>query len=324
MAKDTDAPPRLDEAQENDPQEGNQHPFLVLPVLPAHDQVTLDELRAHFPTADERCRALTFQSVDEGDLVEDGNKVDSDAILAAGPTFILSTVTILRGLDGERTDLVYLDPALVGVCVDELVRLRALKRQSDEAASYTQSARAAQEAALKAAHDEAIRNRDLVRDAIVNALGSACEAEVAVASGNAADDGALATGVEGVAGWLARKLAAGTDDEKELLRRYRLHSGKVATLRACAARLRDAIEATARAPRPVNARALNLQDGRVLHVIDRIYTALRTAHAKNKAVALPDLHGIAWFFSNRSGRKPARRAPPQPPAPPSDSTPKPA
>ena len=322
MAKDTDAPPRLDEAQENDPQEGNQHPFLVLPVLPAHDQVTLDELRAHFPTADERCRALTFQSVDEGDLVEDGNKVDSDAILAAGPTFILSTVTILRGLDGERTDLVYLDPALVGVCVDELVRLRALKRQSDEAASYTQSARAAQEAALKAAHDEAIRNRDLVRDAIVNALGSACEAEVAVASGNAADDGALATGVEGVVGWLSRKLATGTADEREQLRRYRLQTARVTSLRASAARLRDAIEATARAPRPVNARALNLQDGRVLCVIDRIYTALRTANAKNKAVALPDLHSIAWFFSSRSGRKSARRAPP--PAPPAEPTPKPA
>ncbi len=95
--------------------------------------------------------------------------------------------------------------------------------------------------------------------------------------------------------------------------RFCVGSAQIDVLRAAAESVRAASHAPARPTRTASQRALDLQDGRVLLLVEQIVRAFRQAHRASTAIAMPDLKQIGWKFSSRSGKR-AKKAAKAPPA----------
>ena len=71
-------------------------------------------------------------------------------------------------------------------------------------------------------------------------------------------------------------------------------------------------------PRKVSQRSLDIQDGRVLTLIDMIWRAFRVARRTDRSILIPELNRILWRFETRTGApKAAKEA-----APPASEDPK--
>jgi hypothetical protein len=87
----------------------------------------------------------------------------------------------------------------------------------------------------------------------------------------------------------------------------------------------DAGAVVANTGRRVSQRSLDVQDGRVLLLVEQTLRAFRTAHRADASILVPELNRIAWLFdtSHPSRKSPKAPAPEAPAAtPPGDSTPR--
>ncbi|MFS8071967.1 MAG: hypothetical protein ACMG6S_36825, partial [Byssovorax sp.] len=283
----------------------------VFGALPAPGTATLATLPAVFGAADEVSRALLFRAADDSDLVDDGTKVETSTILNSVPTFLVSCAGILAGLTMEQEALVYLDPGVFGVLVDETGKLVARKKLHDDNVRAEKSGQVAQEAGASSVARDAALLRERTRAGLVSALGSSRRTLIDTAAGTSTEDPALVgAALDALADLLSAvhdpKVAGWTDGDRSATDRFCVGSEQITALRAAALAVGKVGEAPARPTRSVTQRALDLQDGRVLLLVEMIVRALRQAHRASTAIAMPDLKQLAWKFSSRSGKRPKK------------------
>lgn len=319
MARQHNAARRLPElapagAPANDhPQPEGAHP---VPALPADAQVTLAMLVLLFGKADGGCRATHLDGRDEGELHADGAQYDSQRVLDGAVAVVVSTTRILGSLTPEQMELVTLDPAVLGVIVEESARLQDMLARHRHTSVESATARTARDAECAACRRAAITQRDVVRVGLAQALGAGAVEGFAPAR-DASDDAALAGGLDFLAGRIEAAFKGGAEATREQLTRRGLGPARARRLRALAAQLRETSVAPTFAPPPaVGLRELNVQDGRVLALVDAVVDAMRAAHRANRAIALPSFGPLARRYRTGRRRKATPDAPPAPPAPP--------
>jgi hypothetical protein len=265
-------------------------------------------LPAVFGAVDEVARTLLFRNVDDSDLVDDGTKVETSTILNSVPTFLVSSAGILAGLTLDQEGLVYLDPGIFGVLVDETKKLVEEKQRHDDAVRAEKSGHVAKDEAMSAVTHDAAQLRERTRAGLISALGSSRRTVIDTAAGTATEEPApLATALDALADLLDAihdpKVERWTDADRTATDRFGIGSAHAGELRAAAEAVRTAGEVAAKPTRSASQRALDLQDGRVLLLVELIVRAFRQAHRANTAIAMPDLKQIAWKFSSRSGKR---------------------
>jgi hypothetical protein len=287
-------------------------------VAPSNTPISLATLRQDLGAAEEDLRRRRFRGVTEEELVQAGTQIDSQSILDDVPRFVGSARAILAGLSGAQREKVKLPPGMLALLVDEADLLRVLKADFERAQVEEGSDKAQKGAEAQRVRRQGIALRDLICDGLRNALTGSRLAALESVIGTAETHEKLALGMEGVATVIESILQQGDADEKLDLADWRVGAESAAELRALATQVRSAGEILARPEKRVTQRQLDMQDGRVLLLIEQTLRAFRSAHRMDRSILLPELQKIAWMFEVRSGRKPRptepEPTPPQPPA----------
>jgi hypothetical protein len=284
---------------------------------------TLVSLHASLGAVDEGLRARTFRVVSEDALVELGVKSDSQPILDDVPGFVAEAVAIRAALSPERAALVKLPAGWAALAVDEATKLAAAKKQHDATTTSAAGTKAARAKAERAAMVAGIALRDTTYDALRNALGPARLASLDATVGTAETTEKLALGLEKTADFIDDVLKHGSDDDRASLADFDAGEACAKALRGEAASVRGAGEAAAAGGRRVSQRALDAQDGRVLHLVGVGLRAFRAAHRVDAAILVPPLPRIGWIFETGHRRHPKDAAEdPAPAAPPGGGKPK--
>ena len=271
-----------------------------LPTLPSDGTVTLRTLVQLFHTPDADCRMIHLRAYTDDALVAEGVKVHSQRILDAVPRLVASVVRTLSGLTEAQAELVTLDPALFAVIVHETARLQTLYDAFVRGSASSSVRKVAHANVREELRVAALAQRDAVRTGLVQVLGAARANELALAQ-DASDDRALAAGLEHLADVIDRVCIDGSVAEKAQLERRWMSVARATKLRGMAASLRDATDEGrgAQTTEPVTQRALDLQDGRVLVLLDALVGSMQTAHRANKAIELPDGATLASRYRSR-------------------------
>lgn len=274
-------------------------------VLPASDDWTLAALREALGPPDPGLAAALLRAFSDETFVKYGREVSSERLLRAAPTIVASTLQTLASLDATSVALVLLPPEIFAVIVDETLKVPALSAPVTQVAKKATVSQTVWTASRKVARQTAIATRDRIVRALGSALGATHAAVVKATAGNAEDDAALVEGVTDLADFIERTLRDGSRDDRASLARFGVDAVSVTQLRESV----HAVRAVGGAPMavPYNAlvRALNLQEGRVLALLDMVVGAMRAARASNKAIPLPELGPLqSWFLPPRGKRKP--------------------
>ena len=137
----------------------------------------------------------------------------------------------------------------------------------------------------------------VTRDQVIGALHTALPRQGALRdrfdtlSSGAPTPEALAVSMEGLGKLTLALLDGASEEERETLAELGIRAGLEAELKSKAKLLRAVSDvATSGEPaKAVDQRALDLQDGRVLHLIQVIHRAFRDAHAKDASLLQPPL-----------------------------------
>ncbi len=269
--------------------------FATLPEG-AHD---LTALRAALGTPDEAIRRVLYRHHDEQGFYEWGVQADSGNILADIPRFVSSALRILTALDSKRRELVMVPPQLFAVLVDEASTLETMYRGHEVVATSEATGKTDRETVLKRLSGEGVTLRNRVLGSLRSALGDARLEPLRKPSNDASTAGALARGLNAVASFIEETLKNG-DDDAAALAAFQVGAPRAAELRARAAALLDASTVTASTGKRVSKRALDIQDGRVLVLVDVVYRAFRLARRGDRSILLPELNRIASLFDTRS------------------------
>ncbi|WP_437681567.1 hypothetical protein [Sorangium sp. So ce131] len=263
--------------------------------------ITLDLLARELGPADGTFAARTFAGIPEEDLVAEGTRIDSQSLIDDVPHFVASARRILGSLSESQRSKVRMPAALLPLLVAEAGRLQAMKRSHDAEATEVAGARAAVEAQGRSAMRDGIAERDLCYDGLRNALGARRMARVDAIVGRADSPENLAKGLEALAAFIEETRRADPLQDGKLLEDYGVGAECAATLRATAQRVRGTASVQIATGRRVTQRALDLQDGRVAIVIEKILRAFRSARRVDGTILVPELNKAAWMFEVRSG-----------------------
>ena len=286
----------------------------VLPTIP--DGQNLDALRLALGAPEAPLRRILFRNAREEDLVEQGARVDSLNIVADIPRFVTSGITILNSLDPARRARVLLPLGIFAVLVDESILLDGMKRDHEQTAILSSGERTKRETTLRREMSLGVALREQSTSALGHALGEDRLKELRTLVGDASIPENLGKGMNAVAIFLDRVLAAGDADDAEALAYWQVGSSQAASLRAQAALVLSAGAVVANTGRRVSQRSLDVQDGRVLLLVDQTLRAFRTAHRADRSILVPELNRIAWLFdtSHASSRKSPKAPAPAAPA----------
>ena len=272
---------------------------------PDEGVATLDALAHELGTPDKEFRTAVFALAPDSELLALGVRVDSAKILADAPAFVVGVREAVAAVDEEAVLRGYA-PALLPLLVFEARELEKLAASREAVGTTHSISRGEQTASLKTTMEAGLRARDATCDALHNAFGldrpklDTLDEAVGVADTPAH----LATGLESLAR-LIRKHSKGDEHVAALLKAFGVTTNQAAELETLAHAVRTAdahSHATQSAPK-VTQRALDLQDGRVLHLIGMILRSLKTARARSAQVVVPTLPRIGWMFRTRSGSR---------------------
>lgn len=262
----------------------------------------LDSLAEQLGEPDTVFAARTFTRVDEAALVREGARVDSQNVLDDMPRFAGSALEITASLTAAQQEHLLLPSQIYPLLIHEAVTLRQKKAQHDQEGTGRAADKANRETAARAAMVAGIARRDAIYDAVKNALGAEVTTELDAVVGHAASADALAKGQEALATFIDRKSKASPETAARLAD-YKLGPATADQLRAAAKSVRTTGKVTAAPGRRVTQRALDLQDGRVLLLVDKILRAFRAARRIDPTILKPELNKLAWMFEKRSKAK---------------------
>jgi len=262
----------------------------------------LDSLAKLLGEPDKAFATRTFSTVDEAALVEQGTRIDSQNVLDDMPRFTGSALAISAALAPSQQPLLRLPAQIYPLLIHEARALREKKALHDSQGTGRAADKASRETAERAAMVAGIAQRDSVYDGVRNALGNGVVQELDAVVGRADTAQTLAKGHDGLAAFIDRKSKA-SPDNAAALKDYKVGPAAAEQLRKSAANLRKVGKVTAAPGRRVTQRALDLQDGRVLVLVEKILRAFRAARRADPTILEPELNKLAWMFETRSKAK---------------------
>ncbi|HSN99307.1 MAG TPA: hypothetical protein VLS89_13520, partial [Candidatus Nanopelagicales bacterium] len=271
----------------------------VFPTVPESAQ-TLDSLRDALGAPDEALRRRIFRHVTEEQLTRDGVQIDSISVIEDAPRFVASALTIIARLEPGRRQNLLLPPGVFAVFVDEALRLRQMKRDHNATARAGATDKADREATLRREMREGIALRDVALGGIRAALSEGQFRKAEKLAGDAASSERLGAGLNALGDFLDGISAEGDAEDLAALKEWGLE-GMGARLRARAEGVIAAGKAAAQPARRVSQRSLDIQDGRVLLLVGQVLRAFKLAQRADRALLLPELNKVAWFFASSSG-----------------------
>jgi hypothetical protein len=284
---------------------------------------TIDSLAASANPVDERLRTKFFRNVKEETLLTRGKSVETSNILGAIPELLGSTKEIYAALSTtQQGSLVGYTPRLDDILVSEVLRLQDLKRRFDAQSAAGSTSRVTSRAAMRTAHRRAITLRDQAVTAMRGVVGdndTAEAVELRSVRGTAETDEDLAGGLESTADLITSYLTRGDEETLALMQELKLTAAYAGQLRSMATEVRAASRAAdvASPASRVTETMLNLQDGRVMHLVGLIYRPFREARKQDASILLPKLGALRGLFGNRYRKtmtEPTNK-PPQAPTP---------
>lgn len=300
----------------------------TIPPPEQYSGLSLDALAKLLGRASPAARRMAFRGADETWMLARGQETASELILDEGAAFVRSTLSIWALLSAtQRASVLGYDPALDAVLVEELVELRARNAAYDRLARGSGSTVGERRQREKESFSAGVTLRQNVFQTLRDLLGAEHAAVVGLAGAmkRAATADVLANGLVALADTIHR---ARHGDEAhppnaelvEDLDLAKLTDATETDLRQAAQDVLDTAELAAARPQDLAAaqRALDVQDGRVLHVIGLVVRAFRRARRADETMLVPALGDLARVFggSGRAGSEddpPA--APPSPPGP---------
>jgi hypothetical protein len=270
---------------------------------PSEPALSLLERRLGPPDAD--LRDAIFDGVEEAALVEIGTRIDSADILREVPLFAGAALAIERSLSTAQRENLLLSPGILAVLVGETQKLRALLGAPE--ATTPPSGNIARELLR-----EGLALRNNVTEALRNALGATARAKVEELLSTAEAPERLGEGLSQLATFIEELLRLGDRHEHLRLKAFHLTAGRAQLLRDAATRLRGQVGKGTRPEAQTGAsawavevqRRLDLQDGRVVELIERVLRAFRAAHRQDRSIRVPELRYIGWLFDARSREPP--------------------
>lgn len=269
------------------------------PTVPstAHD---IDSLAAALGKPEAKLLRLLLRNSREDALAEWGSEVDSRNITADMPRFVVSALGILASLDAARRGLVKLPPGIFAALVSEAATLETMKVGHDAAITTNAGDKADRESTLRREMREGVALRDTVAERLGNALSHDQMKTLQTLAGDAASADKLAAGLEAIADHVADLRKNGSEDDNDALDLWSIDGPTVASLRDKSTAVLEAGKIVASPPRKVSQRALDLQDGRVLTLVDMVWRAFRLARRTDRSILMPELNRILWMFETRS------------------------
>ena len=222
-----------------------------------------------------------------------GVQAETGNILVDMPRFVSSSLRILAGLDAARRELVLVPPRIFAVLVGEALALEAMNRDHGDVATDEDGDKAERETTLKRLSSEGVALRNRVIAGLRSAVGDERAEKVRKAASDASSSDALMTGMKAVARFIDDMLKNGTNDDKAALEEFKAGAARSAELRAKAAEVLEASTVTAGTGKRVSKRALDIQDGRVLVLVDMIHRAFRLARRSDKSILMPELNRLS-------------------------------
>lgn len=308
MPQNNPSPAKSQPSSGNTPgQQASSSPFPTLPPG-AHD---LASLRAALGEPAEASRRVLLRHQNEASFFEWGVCAQTGDILADVPRFVSSSLHILAALDANRQSMVLVPPQAFAVLVDEALTLETMSRTHTEVATSEASGKTDREVTLKRRMSEGITLRDRVMGSLKSAAGDSALSQIRKPATDASSPEALARGLNAVAAFIEETLTTGTEDDKTALAAFNAGAPRAAELRAAAASVLEASKVTAATGKRVSQRALDIQDGRVLVLIEVVLRAFRLARRSDRSILLPELNRLALLFEARSSNgSPKEEAPP--------------
>lgn len=274
----------------------------VSPSFPSLSEEAYDlaALEAVIGKPDEKIRRLLLRSFTEQTFYEWGVQTDTGNILADVPRFVSSALRILVALDAPRRALVKLQAPIFALIVGETRALESMSRDHQAVASSEGGARADREVVLKRLSGKGVALRNSALAGLRSAVGERRLELVRKAGSDASSADALVTGMNAVAAFIDEVVNKGDDDDRAALDFFVVGASCAEELRTKAAEIAEAAKVTAATGKRVSQRSLDIQDGRVLVLMDMVDRAFRQARRTDKSILLPELNRLSSFFASSS------------------------
>jgi hypothetical protein len=271
----------------------------TFPTVPAtaHD---VDSLAEALGEPDAKLLRLLLRNTKEDALAEWGAEVDSTNILLDMPRFVVSSLSILASLEPARRALVKLPPGIFAAIVAEAAKLATMKVGHEASITSNAGDRTDRESTQRREMREGVALRDTVIERLGNALSDDQMEQVKILAGDASSSSKLASGLTAVADYITALRKDGSEDDNDALDLWGIDAPTVQSLRAKSSTVLEAGRIVASPPRKVSQRALDIQDGRVLILVDMIWRAFRLARRTDRSILMPELSRILWMFETRS------------------------
>ncbi len=297
----------------------------AFPVLP-EGILDLDGLSKALDKPDDSLRRLLFRNYTEEMFYEWGVAATSEDIVADVPRFLSSSLRILASLSPARQKLVMLPPSIFAILADEATIHAAMAASHGDLSVGEAKALKEREDKLKAEMGRGIATRDRVLGALRGALSAAQFSTLRSAASDASSPAALAKGLRAVAGFITDIFANGTGDDKAALVAFGADAAQAEELETSAKALDGLAPPKPATGKRVSKRALDIQDGHVLVLMDIILRGFRLARRTDGSILSPELNRLATLFDTRSraAAKDASDTPVEAPAKPSGASEKPA
>lgn len=275
------------------------HSSPAFPVLP-EGPISLAGICAALGKPDEAARKLLLRPYSEEDLLAWGAAATTKDIVDDMPRFLSSALRTLQTLSPEQQKRIKLPAAIFAVAAGEAATDEAMWTEHTGVSDTEAQGQRKRESTLKEATSRAVALRNEALAGLQNALGSKRVAAVKASANDASTPDNLVAGVAKVVTFLDETRKHGSEDDQAALALFTLDEGTTADLEAAAKAVKEAAPKTAATGRKVSQRQLDLQDGRVLVLVDVILRAFRHARRSDRTILHPELNRLAALFDTKS------------------------
>lgn len=275
------------------------HSLPAFPALP-DGPIHLSGICAALGKPDDTVRKLLLRPYSEEELHSWGAAATTKDIVDDMPRFLSSALRTLQTLSPEQRKRIKLPPAIFAVVADEAATDAAMLAEHAGMADAEGQGQRQREAALKEASSRAIALRNDALSGLQNALGAKRIAATKAAASDASTPEKLSAGVSKVVAFIEDTRKKGSEEDRAALALFMIDEGTVADLEGAAKAVEDAAPRTAATGRKVSQRQLDLQDGRVLVLVDVILRAFRYAKRGDRSILQPELNRLAALFDTRA------------------------
>lgn len=283
-------------------------------AAPEEVSYNLDQLHQTLGAPSSAITAVLLGSRTDDDFLALGTSFASSDILESVPRFLGTAHAFYASSTATaRKRLIGLSPDVFALAVSESITLRGKLRDLRSSAGASATTRRDK---LRAAVSESRGKRDQVLttlSGVVPAKGKLRD-KLESSAGPAPTPEEVAVALDTLGEVVASVLKAATDDTRSAYASLGIDDALAESLQAQAKTLREASDVASGGDpiKSVNQRELDIQDGRVLHLITHIYRAFREAHGITATVVQPPLGRLRRLATKSSARTAPTKSPAKP------------